>query len=109
MTTGFVPNILWRDNLPKIIHACPYGVQLPTVKTSGKSSPQKENYTEFYTIQSSRKKTKTEVEQTDVKVDSSGEAELKQTVENLNKSIKHDHDYSLCVRLCLELRLLRML
>ena len=29
-------------------------------------------------------------------VDSSGEAELKQTVENLNKSIKHDHDYSLC-------------
>ena len=35
----------------------------------------------------------TEVEQTDVRVDGSGEAELKQTVDNLNKSIKHDHDY----------------
>ena len=76
---------------------CPYGVQLPTEKTSGKSSPQNENHTEFYTIQYSRKKPKTEVEQTDVKVDSSGEAEFKQSVENLNKSIKHIHDYSLCV------------
>ena len=39
------------------------------------------------------KKSKTEVEQTDVKGDSSGEAELRQNVDNLNKSIKHDHDY----------------
>ena len=39
------------------------------------------------------KKSKTEVEQTDVKGDRSSEAELKQNVDNLNKSIKHDHDY----------------
>ena len=50
------------------------------------------------------KKTKTEVEQTDVKGDNSGEAELKQTVDNLNKSIKHDHDYIYvceCVENCI--------
>ena len=34
-----------------------------------------------------KKKTITEVEQTDVRVDSSGEAELKQTVDNLNKRL----------------------
>ena len=39
------------------------------------------------------KKSKTEVEQTDVKGDSWGVAELKQNVDSLNKSIKHDHDY----------------
>ena len=83
---------------------CPYGVQLPTEKTSGKSSPQNENYSEVYTIQPCRKKSKTEVEQTDVKGDSSGEAELKQNVDNLNKSIKHDHDYIYvcnCVENCI--------
>ena len=72
---------------------CWYGVQLPTEKTSGKSSRQNENYAEVYTIQSCRKKSKPEVEQTDVKGDRSGKAELKQNVDNLNKSIKHDHDY----------------
>jgi hypothetical protein len=83
---------------------CRYGVQLPAEKTSGKSSPQNENYTEVYTIQPCRKKPKTEAEQTDVKGDSSGEAELKQTVDNLNKSIKHDHDYIYacnCVENCI--------
>ena len=72
---------------------CWYGVQLPTEKTSGKSSRQNENYAEVYTIQACRKKSKTEVEQTDVKGDSWGVAELKQNVDSLNKSIKHDHDY----------------
>ena len=44
---------------------------------------------------------KTEVEQTDVKGDSSGEAELKQTVDNLNDLIKHDHIYACdCVDYC---------
>ena len=43
------------------------------------------------------KKSKTEVEQTDVKGDGSGEAELKQNVDNLNKSIKYDHD---CIYVC---------
>ena len=70
---------------------CRYGVQVPAQKTSGKNSPQNENYTEVYTIQHYRKKKpKTEIEQTDVKGDSSGEAELKQTDDNLNKRIKHD-------------------
>ena len=40
-----------------------------------------------------KKNPKTEVERTDVKGDSSDEAELKQTLDNLNKSIKLDHDY----------------
>ena len=40
-----------------------------------------------YSPAEKKKKTKTEVEQTDVKSDSSGEAELKHTVDNLNKSI----------------------
>ena len=83
---------------------CRYGVQLPTEKTSGKSSLQNENYAEVYTIQPCRKKSKTEVEQTDVKGDSSGEAELKQNVDNLNKSIKHDHGYIYvcdCVENCI--------
>ena len=83
---------------------CQYGVQLPTEKTSGESSPQNENYAEVYTMQPYRKKSKTEVEQTDVKGDSSGEAELKQNVDNLNKRIKHDHDYIYgcdCVENCI--------
>ena len=64
---------------------CRYWVQLPTEKTSGKNSLQNKNYAEVYTIQPCRKKkkTKTEVEQTDVKGDSSGEAELKQNVDIL--------------------------
>ena len=83
---------------------CWYGVQLPTEKTSGKSSRQNENYAEVYTIQPCTKKSKTEVEQTDVKGDSWGEAELKQNVDSLNKSIKHDHDYIYvcdCVENCI--------
>ena len=78
-----------------------YGVQLRTEKTSGKSSPQNENYADVYTIQPCRKKSKTEVEQTTVKGDSSDEAELKQNVDNLNKSIKHNHD-CICVCDCVE-------
>ena len=83
---------------------CRYGVQLPTEKISGKRGPQNETYAEVYTIQPCRKKSKTELEQTDIKGDSSGEVELKQNVDNLNKSIKHDHDYTYvcdCVENCI--------
>jgi len=51
-----------------------------------------------------KKNPKSEVEQTDVKGDSSGEAELKQTVDNLNEGINHDHDYIYvcdCVENCI--------
>ena len=37
---------------------CQYGVQLPTEKTSGESSPQNENYAEVYTMQPCIKKLK---------------------------------------------------
>ena len=94
----------WTTYCRSSICYCRYGLQLPTEKTPGKSSPQNENCAEVYTIQPCRKKSKTEVEQTDVKGDSSGEAELKQNVDNLNKSIKHDHDYIYvcdCVENCI--------
>ena len=56
---------------------CRYGVQLPSLHNTALQE----------------KKTKTEVEQTDFKGDSSGLAEFKQTVDNLNNRIKHDNDY----------------
>ena len=83
---------------------CRYGEQLPAEKGPGKSSPQNQTYTQVYTIQPCRKKPKSELEQTDVKGDSSGEAELTQTVDNLNKGINHDHDYIYvcdCVENCI--------
>ena len=78
------------DGQPTVDHPCPRSIwgTSTSPKTSGKSSPPSENCTEVYTIQPFRKIPKTETQQTDVKGVTSGEAELKQTVDNLNKSIK---------------------
>ena len=89
------------EGQPTVDHPCPavhmgYNYQLKKHQVrAARKTRTIQNFTQYR-----KKNLKTEVEQTDVKVDSSGEADLKQTVENLNKSIKHGHDYSLCVRLC---------
>ena len=81
-------------NLVTVDHPCPtvdmeYNYQ-PKIHQERAALKTRTASTAVYTIQPSRKKNllKAEVEQTDVKVDSSGEPELKQTVDNLNKSFK---------------------
>ena len=74
------------DGQPTVDHPCPcpaldMGTTTNRKKTSGKNSPQTRTVQRFTQYSPPEKRPKTEVEQTDVKVDSSGEAELKQTVE----------------------------
>jgi len=84
------------DGQPTVDHPC------PTVDMGYNYQPKKDQVSEarktrpiqkFTQYSPAEKKPKTEVEQADIKGDSSSEAELKETVENLNKGIKRDHDY----------------
>ena len=84
------------DGQPTVDHPCPiidmgydYQPKKDQVRAARKTRP----IQKFTQYSPAEKKPKTEVKQTDVKGDSSGEAELIQTVDNLNKGIKHDLDY----------------
>ena len=84
------------DGQPTVDHPCPtvdMGYNYQPKKHQVRAARKTRTMQKFTQYSPAEKKSKTEVEQTDVKGDSSGEAELKQNVDNLNKSIKHDHDY----------------
>ena len=86
------------DGKPTVDHPCST-VDMGTT-TSRKNIRQEQPGKRPVEKKKKKKKTpKTEAEYTDFKGDSSGEVELKQTVDNLNKSIEHDHDY-IYGRLC---------
>ena len=84
------------DGQPTVAHPCPtvdMGYNYQPKKHQVRAARKTRTTQKFTKYSPAEKKPKTEVDQTDVKGDSSGEAELKQTVVNMNKSIKHDHDY----------------
>ena len=84
------------DGQPTLDHPCPtvnmgynYQPKKHQVRAARKTRAM-QNFTQHSPAET---KPKTEIEQTDDEGDSSGEAGLKQTVDNMNNSIKHDHDY----------------
>ena len=95
------------DGQPTVDHPYPtvdMGYNYQPKKHQVRAARKTRTVQKFTQYSRAEKKSKTEVEQTDVKGDSSGEAELKQNVENLNKNIKHDHDYIYvgdCVENCI--------
>ena len=95
------------DGRPTVDHPYPtvdMGYNYQPKKHQVRAARKTRTMQKFTQYSPAKKKSKTEIEQTDVKGDSSGEAELKQNVGTLNKSIKHDHDYIYvcdCVENCI--------
>ena len=78
------------DGQPTVDHPCPtvnMGYNYQPKKHQVRAAHKTRAMQTFTQYSPAEKKPKTEIEQTDV------EGDLKQTVDNMNNSIKHDHDY----------------